>query len=227
MASILSRPQCVKLTEPVRDLCCNWQPGISHLSTAARRPSGFWKCWRRSLDGFKAWDHDFGNKTFSKFHQCFSYIFGERLLSSICKNYTTHLLENLFISWYLPCGRDARQRFCGITAKGLYICTDTTKSLCWKLMSEQNSSHFLVISKCFLLNYNHYILIRISLIIISKSLIDLESASIGLVSWAMLTRIRRAIWPHQATINQWLLSYSSHLGPLLLTWFNFNPSMDK
>ena len=25
----------------------------------------------------------------------------------------------------------------------------------------------------------------------------------------------------------WVINYKLHLGPLLLTWFNFNPSMDK
>ena len=43
--------------EPFRFRCCNWPPGISRLSIAARCTSDFLQRRRRGLGALKEWDH--------------------------------------------------------------------------------------------------------------------------------------------------------------------------
>ena len=72
-------------------------------------------------------------------------------------------------------------------------------------------------------NENVLISIKISLNFVHKGPIDNKSSLVQVMAWHQIGDKPL----HEPMMSQFNDAYMRHLWPLLLTWFNFNPSMDK
>ena len=109
-------------------------------------------------------------------------------------------------------------------------------------VSEYHSTRRTLLHKVFLLrvgilNFSQYLIFLADAKLSSHNLGD-DWTRLGVAKWDGTTRLESTLLQKQLLLWVGILSFahyltftkvdiSTHLGPLLLTWFNFNPSMDK